>query len=115
MNGLSPAAVSLMLAAEHVVRTLPTRIKINTDDVEVVFLDNVNGRMKPRRARGFLEVIEALNDGSTPIGFLLICWTDAEKITAKPMDALSNEGQAALAHALAEAQDEARETDEEHA
>jgi len=78
-------ALSIFRGASVAIERLSSRKRKKISSVDVVFVDNVNGKPMLRRPDwdtfvGFGEVVEALNQGSKPIGFLLDSMNDPEVI-----------------------------------
>ena len=84
------------------------RDKRKINDVEVVFMDNINGKNKHNRAYSFLEIVQAISDGGTPIGIILLRWDNPDKAESKALPNIPEHASELLAHSLAEAQDEAK-------
>lgn len=99
----------LFTSGSEVMRRLPRGLKNNLDEVEVVFMDTVNGRPKHRRGFTFIDIMEAIEERSKPIGLILINWNDVDEMQMKEFPNLTSIEQAILAAAFAESQDQQNE------
>lgn len=101
-------STALKAAIKLVVEITPTERR-SFDDIEMVFIDVVNGRPRFDRAFTFVDVIECLSRGAKPIGLILLHWDGADKMKTLELPNLTTTEQELLMHAFAEAQDEAKE------
>lgn len=108
-NELKERLASLFESGSVIMKSLPRRQRHRIDEVEVVFVDVVNGRAKPRRAFTFMDIMEAIEDGAKPIGLIIVDWSDSDKMEMKEFPSLSTEDQSILAAAFAESQDQQKE------
>jgi hypothetical protein len=90
-------------------KLMTSRERINFDDLEVVLADVINNRTKPRRVGNIFDLMEALNDGSKPIGILWLQWADVNAMIYKEFPNLTTEEGFAIAEAFAQAQDQMKE------
>lgn len=106
---LKERLASLFESGSGIMKSLPRRRRHRIDEVEVVFVDLINGRAKPRRAFTFMDIMEAVEDGAKAIGLIIVDWSDPEKMEMKEFAKLSTEEQSILAAAFAESQDQQKE------
>lgn len=105
--------VGLFEAVNSIVKSIPRRKRMSVDEFEIVFVDSVNGRNKHRRAYTFIEIMEAIEDGSKPVGVILLYWMNPDAMEMKEFSNISHDEQATLAAAFAEAQDQQQQESEE--
>lgn len=101
--------ITLFESGQVILKSIGPSKRRRIDEIEIVFLDVVNGRNKSRRVQGFAEILEALEDGSTPIGLIFIDWGDPDKMESKEFPGLDAAATQTLLSAFAEAQDQCRE------
>ncbi len=101
--------VALFEAGSSILKLIPRRKRVRIDEVEIVFVDSVNGKNKPRRATTFAEILEAVEDGSKPIGLIFIDWNDPERMESKEFSGISSDETQILMNAFAEAQDQQKD------
>src|SRR5208337_4072825 len=101
--------VALFEAGSSILKLVPRRKRVRIDEIEVVFLDVVNGKNQARRAFTFADILEAIEDGSKPIGLILIDWNDPEKMESKEFSGLTPDEVQILMNAFAEAQDQQKD------
>lgn len=109
----SSLIIDLFLQATKILLSLPRNERRDLDEVEVVFVDNINGNLKPRRTCGFLEVITAIADKGKPVGLILEQWGSSSQMRVMPFTGIALGEEQALMSAFAEAQDEAHEFEDE--
>lgn len=102
---LKEALIALEPALD-LVGNLSPRAKRDIDDIEVVFIDFINGKPKFNRAYNFPCIVEELANGGTVIGVLLVNWSNANNTKVIPVKGIPDSSLELLSHALAEAQDE---------
>jgi hypothetical protein len=108
-NNNRESMLFLFESANSILRTLPSKERYDMDDLEVVFIDTINGKLKANRTFGFLDTLEAINNGGKPVGLLLLNWEDPDNMQVKEFPGLTTEESSVLTHAFAEAQDQAKE------
>lgn len=99
-------ALEELIRASELMKNVTPRDRMNVDEVELVFVDNLNGKLKPRRTFTFLDMMEAIEEGSKPIGIILLNYSDSDLVSSRQLPDIGPEAQEALMHALAEAQDQ---------
>ena len=109
MSDIRDLAGILFETGAALFNSIPPRKRNDVDEVEVVFVDIVNGKSKPRREFTFQGILVALQDGSKPVGLTFIHWQSADKMSMKAFPGLSPVEESTLAEAFAEAQDQQRE------
>lgn len=103
---LEVALADLFKNTSLLIESMRPRAMREVDEIEVVFMDNVNNRYKHKRAYTFKDVLEGFSNGGTPVGLILLHWNDSSKTKSKAFANLPDHAQEVLIHALAEAQDE---------
>jgi hypothetical protein len=98
----------ILFLFENSAKAIKTKNFRNVDSVEVVFVDIVNGRAKHHRANGFHEILQAVENGGTPVGVIGLNWVGTES-SVYEFPGITPEQQNLLMHAFAEAQDEQEE------
>jgi hypothetical protein len=104
-ESLKEAALSFFENVDSILTRMTPRNKADIDEVIVVYIDTVNGKPKHRTNYNLLEIWTALNEGSKPIGLILMNW-NGNDIKMKEFPNITTEEQAILVHALAETQDQ---------
>jgi len=109
---LKDRVFDLFEKSSALIRSLGHRKRQKIDEIEVVFVHNVNGRNKPARASSFQFVLEAIEDGGRPIGLILVEYLDAESMKMMLFPNPNPGDEELLATAFAESQDEQKEFNE---
>lgn len=108
------ACVSFINDFHSIMESVPKRKLEKADDLEMVFIDNINGKLKHRTAGTLIEIYQCLRDGGKPVGVLLLNYSNHEDIIVREFPNLSQEEKGLAIYAFAEAQDDFKEMNEEH-
>jgi len=100
--------LTLFESGQAILKSIGPSKRRRIDEIEIVFLDIVNGKNKGRRVEGFADILEALEDGSTPIGLIFVSWEDADRMESKEFPGLDAAATQTLLNSFAEAQDQHR-------
>lgn len=106
-------AIYLFESCSAILKAMPAKERYDMDEMEIVFADNLNGRLKANRTYGFIDAFQALEDGGKPVGLIILNWEDPENMAVKEFPGLTTEEASLLMHSFAEAQDQAKENHEE--
>ena len=99
--------VKMFEAGQSILKSVGPSKRRKIDEVEVVFLNVVNGRNKPSREWTWTDVLDALEGGGKPIGLIFVK-EDPDDMEHQAFPDLGAEETQVLLTAFAEAQDDQR-------